>query len=79
MGWYCSFLTASFDGASQLDAIDLSIGEASVHASGKSKLDLHILSHLTYFSKEESQLDLYGLPRIDLLEFSGTSVLRKSF
>ncbi len=76
-GGTAAFLTASFDGASQLDAIDLSIGEASVHASGKSKLDLHILSHLTYFSKEESQLDLYGLPRIDLLEFSGTSVLRK--
>ena len=76
-GGTVAFLTASFDGASVLDAMDLSIDEASVHASGKSKLDLHILSHLTYFSKEESQLDLYGTPRIDLLEFSGTSMMRK--
>ncbi len=76
-GGTLAFLTASFDGASVLDAMDLSIDEASVHASGKSKLDLHILSHLTYFSKEESQLDLYGTPRIDLLEFSGTSMMRK--
>ena len=76
-GGTLAFLTASFEGASQLDGMELSISEASVHASGKSTLDLHILSHLTYFSKEESQLDLYGTPRIDLLEFSGTSVLRK--
>jgi hypothetical protein len=76
-GGTVAFLTASFDGASVLDAMDLSIDEASVHASGKSKLDLHILSHLTYFSKAESQLDLYGTPRIDLLEFSGTSMMRK--
>ena len=76
-GGTVAFLTASFDGASVLDAMDLSIDEASVHASGKSKLDLHILSHLIYFSKEESQLDLYGTPRIDLLEFSGTSMMRK--
>lgn len=76
-GGTLAFLTASFEGASELDGMELSISEASVHASGKSTLDLHILSHLTYFSKEESQLDLYGTPRIDLLEFSGTSVLRK--
>jgi len=76
-GGTLAFLTASFEGASQLDGMELLISEASVHASGKSTLDLHILSHLTYFSKEESQLDLYGTPRIDLLEFSGTSVLRK--
>lgn len=76
-GGTLAFLTASFEGASKLDGMELSISEASVHASGKSTLDLHILSHLTYFSKEESQLDLYGTPRIDLLEFSGTSVLRK--
>ena len=76
-GGTLAFLTASFEGASQLDGTDLSIDEASVHASGKSKIDLYILSHLTYFSKQESQLDLYGTPRIDLLEFSGTSVLRK--
>src|SRR6056300_204652 len=76
-GGTVAFLTASFDGASVLDAMDLSIDEVSVHASGKSKLDLNILSHLTYFSKEESQLDLYGTPRIDLLEFSGTSMMRK--
>jgi hypothetical protein len=76
-GGTLAFLTASFEGASQLDGTDLSINEASVHASGKSKIDLYILSHLTYFSKQESQLDLYGTPRIDLLEFSGTSVLRK--
>ena len=76
-GGTLAFLTASFEGASELDGMELSISEASVHASGKSGLDLHVLSHLTYFSKEESQLDLYGTPRIDLLEFSGTSVLRK--
>ena len=76
-GGTLAFLTASFEGASELDGMELSISEASVHASGKSTLDLYILSHLTYFSKEESQLDLYGTPRIDLLEFSGTSVLRK--
>ena len=76
-GGTLAFLTASFEGTSQLDGTDLSINEASVHASGKSKIDLYILSHLTYFSKQESQLDLYGTPRIDLLEFSGTSVLRK--
>ena len=76
-GGTLAFLTASFEGASELDGMELSISEASVHASGKSTLDLHILSHLTYFSKEESQLNLYGTPRIDLLEFSGTSVLRK--
>src|SRR6056300_55374 len=76
-GGTLAFLTASFEGASELDGMELSISEASVHASGKSRLDLHVLSHLTYFSKEESQLDLYGTPRIDLLEFSGTSVLRK--
>ncbi len=76
-GGTLAFLTASLEGASELDGMELSISEASVHASGKSTLDLHILSHLTYFSKEESQLDLYGTPRIDLLEFSGTSVLRK--
>lgn len=76
-GGTLAFLTASFEGASELDGMELSISEASVHASGKSTLDLHVLSHLTYFSKEESQLDLYGTPRIDLLEFSGTSVLRK--
>lgn len=76
-GGTLAFLTASFEGASELDGMELSISEASVHASGKSTLYLHILSHLTYFSKEESQLDLYGTPRIDLLEFSGTSVLRK--
>ena len=76
-GGTLAFLTASFEGASQLDGMELSISEASVHASGKSTLDLHILSHLTYFSKEESQLDLYGTPRIDLLEFSGTSMMRK--
>ena len=76
-GGTLAFLTASFEGASELEGMELSINEASVHASGKSTLNLHILSHLTYFSKEESQLDLYGTPRIDLLEFSGTSVLRK--
>lgn len=76
-GGTLAFLTASFEGASELDGMELSINEASVHASGKSTLNLHILSHLTYFSKEESQLNLYGTPRIDLLEFSGTSVLRK--
>ena len=76
-GGTLAFLTASLEGASELDGMELSISEASVHASGKSTLDLHVLSHLTYFSKEESQLDLYGTPRIDLLEFSGTSVLRK--
>lgn len=76
-GGTLAFLTASFEGASELEGMELSINEASVHASGKSTLDLHILSHLTYFSKEESQLNLYGTPRIDLLEFSGTSVLRK--
>ncbi len=76
-GGTLAFLTASFEGASQLDGMELSISEASVHASGKSTLDLHVLSHLTYFSKEESQLDLYGTPRIDLLEFSGTSMMRK--
>jgi len=76
-GGTLAFLTASFGGASELDGMELSISEASVHASGKSSLDLHILSHLTYFSKEESQLDLYGTPRIDLLEFSGTSMMRK--
>ena len=76
-GGTLAFLTASFEGASELDGMELSISEASVHASGKSRLDLYVLSHLTYFSKEESQLDLYGTPRIDLLEFSGTSVLRK--
>jgi hypothetical protein len=76
-GGTLAFLTASFEGASELDGMELSISEASVHASGKSTLDLHVLSHLTYFSKEESQLDLYGTPRIDLLEFSGTSMMRK--
>lgn len=76
-GGTLAFLTASLEGASELDGIELSISEASVHASGKSTLDLHVLSHLTYFSKEESQLDLYGTPRIDLLEFSGTSMMRK--
>ena len=76
-GGTLAFLTASFEGASELEGMELSINEASVHASGKSTLNLHILSHLTYFSKEESQLNLYGTPRIDLLEFSGTSVLRK--
>lgn len=76
-GGTLAFLTASLEGASELDGMELSISEASVHASGKSTLDLHVLSHLTYFSKEESQLDLYGTPRIDLLEFSGTSMMRK--
>ena len=76
-GGTLAFLTASFEGSSQLEGIDLLISEASVHASGKSKIDLHVMSQLTYFSKQESQLDLYGSPRIDLLEFSGTSVLRK--
>ena len=76
-GGTLAFLTASLEGASELDGMELSISEASVHASGKSTLDLHVLSHLTYFSKEESQLDLYGKPRIDLLEFSGTSMMRK--
>ena len=76
-GGTLAFLTASLEGASELDGMELSISEASVHASGKSRLDLHVLSHLTYFSKEESQLDLYGTPRIDLLEFSGTSMMRK--
>lgn len=76
-GGTLAFLTASLSGATQLEAADLIIEEASVHAAGKSKLDLQLSAHLTYFATEESQLDLFGTPRIDLLDFSGTAELRK--
>lgn len=76
-GGTLAFLTASLSGVTQLEAADLIIEEASVHAAGKSKLDLQLSAHLTYFATEESQLDLFGTPRIDLLDFSGTAEMRK--
>lgn len=76
-GGTLAHLTAAFTGNIDFNALELEINEAMVNAAGKSRIDLYVISHLTYFAKEESQLDLYGQPKIDLMEFSGTAQLRK--
>ena len=70
-------LSASVQGGSELSAGALEIKEAMVNAWGSARVDLFVVDHLTYFAKEDSYLNLYGLPKIDLLAFSGTSQLRK--
>ena len=70
-------LSASLVADTQLSAEELVITEAMVNAAGNTKATLYILAHLTYFAKGDSQLNLYGKPRVDLLEFSGTAQLRK--
>ncbi|MEJ6547305.1 MAG: DUF2807 domain-containing protein [Flavobacteriaceae bacterium] len=76
-GGTVAHLSAALLGSTHLDALELEATEAVVNASGSAKTELYVISHLTYFAKEESQLDLYGLPKIDLLEFSGTAQLKK--
>ena len=76
-GGTVAHLSAALLGSTNLDALELEATEAVVNASGSAKTELYVISHLTYFAKEESQLDLYGLPKIDLLEFSGTAQLKK--
>jgi hypothetical protein len=76
-GGTAAHLSAALLGSTNLDALELEATEAVVNASGRAKTELYVISHLTYFAKEESQLDLYGLPKIDLLEFSGSAQLRK--
>ena len=70
-------LAASLSANTQLSAVELQLKEAMVNAGGNAKIDLYVTDHLTYFAKGDSQLDLYGTPRVDLMEFSGTSQLRK--
>ena len=70
-------LAASLTAGTQLSAEELELTEAMVNAGGNAKLDLYVTEHLTYFAKGDSQLDLYGTPRVDLMEFSGRSQLRK--
>lgn len=70
-------LAASLSASSQLSAVELKLKEAMVNAGDNTKIDLYVTEHLTYFAKGDSQLDLYGTPRVDLMEFSGTSQLRK--
>lgn len=70
-------LAASLQGNTQLSASELLLKEAMVNAAGDAKIDLYVADHLSYFAKENSQLDLFGLPRVDLLEFSGRAQLRK--
>jgi hypothetical protein len=76
-GGTVAHLSAALLGSTNLDALELETTEAVVNASGSAKTELYVISHLTYFAKEESQLNLYGLPKIDLLEFSGTAQLKK--
>jgi len=76
-GGTTAHLSAALLDNTNLDALELEATEAVVNASGRARTELYVISHLTYFAKDESQLDLYGLPKIDLLEFSGTSQLRK--
>lgn len=70
-------LSASLSASTQLSAVELQLKEAMVNAGDNAKIDLYVTEHLTYFAKGDSQLDLYGTPRVDLMEFSGTSQLRK--
>jgi hypothetical protein len=48
-----------------------------VIAEGKSKNEIEVLDKLTLTAKNRSEIELYGNPEIDLLEFSEKAVLAK--
>jgi uncharacterized protein YxjI len=50
---------------------------AVVIAEGKSKNEIEVLDKLTLTAKNRSEIELYGNPEIDLLEFSEKAVLAK--
>ncbi|TDN82372.1 putative autotransporter adhesin-like protein [Salegentibacter sp. 24] len=63
--------------SSKFDGENLTANTAVVIAEGKSKIEIEVLEKLTLTAKNRSEIELYGNPEIDLLEFSENAVLAK--
>ena len=63
--------------STKFDGRRLTAITAVVIAEGKSKNEIEVLDKLTLTAKNRSEIELYGSPEIDLLEFSEKAVLAK--
>ncbi|SKB94358.1 Putative auto-transporter adhesin, head GIN domain [Salegentibacter salinarum] len=63
--------------STKFDGRRLSARTAVVIAEGKSKNELEVLENLTLTAKNRSEMELYGNPKVDLVEFSEKAVLAK--
>jgi len=63
--------------SSKFDGRRLTAKTAVVIAEGKSKNEIEVLETLTLTAKNRSEIELYGNPKVDLLEFSEKAVLAK--
>jgi len=63
--------------STKFDGRNLSAKTAVVIAEGKSKNEIEVLENLTLTAKNRSEMELYGNPKVDLVEFSEKAVLAK--
>ncbi|SKB82069.1 Putative auto-transporter adhesin, head GIN domain [Salegentibacter holothuriorum] len=63
--------------SSKFDGKRLTAKTAVVIAEGKSKNEIEVLETLTLTAKNRSEIELYGNPKVELLEFSEKAVLSK--
>ncbi|MBZ9731266.1 DUF2807 domain-containing protein [Salegentibacter sp. JZCK2] len=63
--------------STKFDGRRLTVKTAVVVAEGKSKNELEVLETLTLTAKHRSKMELYGNPKVDLVEFSEKAVLAK--
>jgi hypothetical protein len=63
--------------SSKFDGERLTATKAVIIAEGKAKIEIQVVQQLSLTAKNRAEIELYGKPKIDLVEFSEKAVLAK--